>query len=364
MKLDRYPCPNVYQNLKTVGCLLLLATLAWAGGPPCAQAQTDTLKKAVPAEEEVEDYSAYGDDTSVKRFCTQKVQFLAPTKLISVGYEVQGAHRLSNVNERYRQIGLAHGLRLAFNAPVISRSSLIVNLGASYYETKLQFESVPTQAFSQSLEARGLRTAGLMLTVFKPLNEKSFLIGAVNADLNGNYGWNSLPGLGQLRYSALAVYGWKRNDRTMWGLGLSRTYRIGEVNYIPVLLLNKTFNDRWGVEALLPARGHVRRTFSAKSLAMFGYELEGNSYTLAVTQTAPLGPTVFDRELRRSELKVRFVYERSLYNFIWVSVQAGLRVNMNFNVSETERSPRGEYVLTNQLGNPFYFGFSLNLVSP
>jgi hypothetical protein len=350
--------------MKTICQLLVLAALAWAGGPLGAQAQTDTLKKTPPAEEEIEDYSAYGDDASVKRYCTQKVLFLAPTKLISVGYEVQGAHGLSSPIEIGQRIGLAHGLRLAFNAPVISRSSLIINLGASYYETRMEFETTPTQAFSQSLKARGLRTTGLMLTVFKPLNEKNFLIFAGNADLNGNYGWSDLPALAQLRYSALAVYGWKRNDRTMWGLGLSRTYRIGEVNYIPVLFLNKTFNDKWGVEALLPARGHLRRTFSAKSLAMFGYELEGNSYTLAVTQDAPLGPTVLDRELRRSELKVRFVYERSLHNFIWVSVQAGLRVNMNFNVSQTERSPRGEYLLTNQLGNPLYFGFSINLVSP
>lgn len=328
-------------------------------------AQTDSLKKQ---EEEIEDYSAYGDDASVKRYCTQKVQFLAPTKLISLGYEVQLPQQLSSKMPQTpaQNITLTHGLRLGFNTPIISRSNLIVNLGASYYESKMTFENpqTATNPFSQSLQQGGLRTAGAMLTIFKPLNEKNFIITAINADLNGNFGWDNIPSMNKLRYSALAVYGWKKSDKLMWGIGAARTYRLGEVNYVPVLLYNQTFNDKWGVEALLPARGHVRRSFSAKSLAMFGYELEGNSYFINTANDSPLARTLNESELRRSELKIRFTYERSLYNFIWVSLQAGLRVNMNFNVSDAENSPRKQYIMENSLSNPLYFGFSINLVSP
>jgi hypothetical protein len=328
-------------------------------------AQTDSLKKQ---EEEIEDYSSYGDDTSVKRYCTQKVQFLAPTKLISLGYEVQLPQELTTTMPQVpaQNITSSHGLRLGVNTPIISRSNLIVNLGASYYESRMTFENPQnvTNPFFKSLEQNGLRTAGAMLTIFKPLNEKNFIIAAVNADMNGNFGWSNIPSFNKVRYSALSVYGWKKSDKLMWGLGVARTYRLGEVNYIPVLLLNKTFNDKWGVEALLPARGHIRRSFSAKSLAMFGYELEGNSYLINTTNDSPLARNLHESELRRSELKIRFMYEKSLYNFIWISLQAGLRVNMNFNISDEESSPRKQYIMENRLTNPLYFGFSINLVSP
>jgi len=347
--------------MKHLSCFVALTFMAALGLPTFSWAQADSLKKALPTEE-VEDYSGYGDDANVRRFCTQKVQYLAPAKLISLGYEVQGPHELVGVRPQEGQpISLTHGLRLAFNAPVISRSSIIVNLGASYYESKMNFEDPEkTDPFGNALSSRGLRTGGLMLTVFKPLNEKNFIIAAANADLNGNFGWDNVPSLQKLTYSGLLVYGWKKSDKLMWGLGLSRTYRLGEANYVPVLLLNKTFNDKWGIEALLPARGHVRRSFSAKSLAMFGYELEGNSYLINTETNSALGRIQNDGTLRRSELKVRLMYERSLHNFIWFSVQAGLRINSNFQLVSNTTNQNWGY----GLGNPLYFGFSLNLVSP
>lgn len=331
-----------------------------------AHAQTDSLKKA---EENFDEYAEYSDDESVKRFCTQKVQRLSPTKLISVGYEWQMAQTLTSpallgLPAATGNIRASHGLRLGFNAPVISRSSIIVNFGMSYYESRFQFEDPVSHPLHSTLKERGLRTTGAMLTVFKPLNEKNFVIVAANADLNGAYKLSDIQPLNTLTYSVLGVYGWKKSDQLMWGLGWARTYRLGEANNtVPVLLYNRTFNDRWGVEALLPARLNVRRNFSASSLLMLGYELEGNSYRLRTSGLDALSSTG-DAVLRRSELKLRLTYEQQLAGFIWLSAQAGLRVNANFNVSPGESAKRGEYLLENTLTNPLFFGLSLNLVSP
>jgi hypothetical protein len=81
-----------------------------------------------------------------------------------------------------------------------------------------------------------------------------------------------------------------------------------------------------------------------------------------------------DLEIRRGEARVRFVYECSVKDFIWLSVQAGYRVNYRFDV---DRLVEGEeiyrafgllrddpYAQVNGLGNPLYFNVSLNLVSP
>ncbi|WP_250631604.1 DUF6268 family outer membrane beta-barrel protein [Rhodoflexus caldus] len=342
-----------------------------------SMAQTDTTK----VEDNFDEYGEYGDDESVKRYCTQKVQFLSPTKLISIGYELQLPQTIETTfkpflagipgtvpSEGNRSASfLSHGLRLGANFPVISRSSIIVNLGVNYYESRMQFENEATvnNAMHRALQEKGLRTTGLMATVFKPLNEKNFVIVAANADLNGNYNFSDLQPLNTTRYSVLGIYGWKKSDKLMWGLGWARTYRLGEVNNtVPLLMYNRTFNDRWGIEALLPARLNVRRNFSPTSLLLLGYELEGNSYHIRSRASDPFSQRINGAEIRRSELKVRLTYEQQISGFIWLSAQAGLRMNANFNVSATENAPRREYIVENTLTNPLFFAFSINLVSP
>ncbi|MFM8914618.1 MAG: DUF6268 family outer membrane beta-barrel protein [Flammeovirgaceae bacterium] len=322
----------------------------------------------------VEDYSMYGEAElagGAKRFCTSKVFDLSPNKLISVGYDFQGGYgmQLGAVGMDAAQTATNqnnYGLRLAANAPVISKTNLILNLGATYWENFYSISNSANHPLAQSLQAYGLRTMGINFTLFKPFNEVNFLIVNGSADLNGNYSFENFQSLSTTKISATAIYGWKKHDRLQYGFGLARTYRIGELNYLPVFLYNYTFPSRkWGVEALFPARANLRRTFNSRTLAFFGYELEGNSYLIRNRGNEFAG---FDNlELRRSELRLRLTFERSIKDFIWFSLQAGLRYNARFHVDSKEFF-RGfgdqPYLFENTINNALYVNFSVNLVSP
>lgn len=318
--------------------------------------QTDTTA--------IDEFAEYGDadDKKVKLFCSQKVNYLSPTRFISVGYEYQGAFDLESANITNPQkpvhsdVSNARGLRLAFNTPVISRSNFILSLGLTYWNTDFnKGTNSSTNELNTNLFENGIRTAGLNATIFKPLNQKNFLIFQGNADLNGTYrNFDEIDFGNQMTYSAAAIYGWKKSDNLMWGIGAARTYRLGELIYVPVLLYNKTFNPKWGIEVLLPSRAAVRRNFGTTSMLLLGYELEGNAYSL--------GNNLF---LRRGEVKPRITYEKQIKNFIWFSAQAGMRINARFNVFDTQNPVENELArYTNTLGNPFYLNFSINLVSP
>lgn len=366
----------------------LLLFLLFSGG---ISAQVDSLTiDSLPVEEE-EDYSLYDQldfaDGGAKRFCTSKVLDLSPAKLISVGFDFQGPFSLTTdsfpsnppytgFDDKKSRYNGAGGIRLAANIPVISRNNIIVQLGVNYgqinyYDKENNDLPLLENPVNQTLRANGLKTMGLNGTVFKPFNEKHFAIVQVSGDLNGDYGFSNIPGLQHTRISAAAIFGWKRHDRSMVGLGLSRTYRGGEELYIPVLLLNWTApNRKWGAEVLAPARAHLRRTLSSRSLLLFGYEMEGNSYYLS--NNVALQQENRSIELRRSELRIRAVYECSLKNFIWLSVQAGLRYNYAFDVDNTASDQyafRGlfgdqPYFMNNDLSHTFYTMISINLVSP
>lgn len=326
---------------------------------------------------EEEDFSQYDNltfaDKGAKNYCTSKIPGLVPQKLVSLGYDFQAgaAFTADTLGGRGLETieALAHGMRLSANIPVISNYKGVWQLGATYWETRYQRTDNGPAAenpFHQNLLNRTLRTLGLNTTVFKPFNEKRFLLVQASADLNGDYTFSDFQDLGTLRYSAAALYGFKPNDRLMWGLGLARTYRVGEVNLIPVVLYNWTSEDRkWGTEILFPARGHVRRNFNPRTILLGGWELEGNTYRLnGLAGTNNLT----EPELRRGEARLRLVLERQISGFVWLSAQAGWRYNWSFNVDEGEffRGFFGDqpYQMENVLGNPLYFNISVNLVSP
>lgn len=367
----------------------LFTTLALCGVVSFSMAQ-------VEGEEDEEDYSMYDNldfaDGEAKRFCSSKIKGLSPAKLISIGYDVQGAQTLTAGSfagpadafgqslvlspAETRNIEFSHGLRVAANIPVISRNNIIVQLGANHWSHAYEYSEPATTVLPvdlhQVLEQDGLQTTGINTTVFKPFNEKSFVIFQGSMDVNGNYSWSNFQSPRYATYSAALIWGQRPSDNKQWGVGLSRTYRAGELNYIPVFLFNWTSTGgKWGTELLLPARGHVRYTFNPRSMLFAGFELEGQSYRLNNNSNVDWYGTDFV-ELRRSELRFRLVYERSIYNFIWISAQAGYRVNYLFDLDQLDGGDeffRGffgdqPYFALNELSNTPYFNISINLVSP
>lgn len=362
-----------------VRTLLLLALLFPLG----LLAQPDTI----PASDE-EDYSQYDDlgfaDEKAKRFAHPKVLDLSPQRFVSVLWDAQGAYTMRSsprgswpeeadapVAEEARAT-YTGGLRVQANIPVVSRNSIVWQMQANYWDVRYRLSpTISTDSSAgllRTLGDRGLRTTGLGTTVFKPLGATTFLILQASADLSGDYFLDDPQGLEHLRYSGALMWGRRPHDRLQWGVGLSRTYRVGAINYIPVVMYNYTApNRKWGTEVLLPARAHYRRTFSPRSLLLAGYELEGQSYRIEGLST---GADSF--EVRRGELRLRAEYQRQIKGFVWLSVQAGYRHDWSFNADELPggneffRGFFGDqpFAMLNDLGGAPFAQVGVHLVSP
>ncbi len=341
-----------------------------------------------------EDFSQYENvgfaDDGAKRYCSPKIYDLSPQRLISVSWDQQlGYEAFSSRPGEYDKddsalfghkgnIDKTAGLRLFANIPIISKNELVWQMGLNFVNTNYDINSITPQGnepnaelnngMLSGLDARGLTSAGVHSTIFKPLGEKSFLLFQGSADLNGDYGFDDVPSLSKLRYSGAVIWGKRSNDRKQWGVGISRTYRVGEMNYIPVVMFNWTApNRKYGTEILFPARANFRLTINPRNLILIGYELEGASYHLA-----NLSNTNTNYELRRSELRAKVEYQRQIKGFVWFSAQAGWRNDYSFNVDRIEGDGdffRGffgnqKYSQLNSLTNPVYFNIGIHLVSP
>lgn len=362
--------------------LLLLSLLPLAA----AAQQRDTLPPAPAEEEDFSDYENLGfADEAAKRYCNPKILDLSPNRFVSLGWDWQLPYQAefspvgafadgeTPAPAETADFRSSQGLRLSANIPVISRNSFVWQMGANFwninYGGKVQSENPNAARLADRLLARGLRTAGINTTIFKPLGEKQFLLLQGAADLNGDYTLADFQSLKYLRYSGAVIWGKRPHDRLQWGVGLARTYRVGELNYLPVVLYNWTAPSRkWGTEILFPARAHVRRTFNARSLLLAGYELEGQSYRIN-----NLSDEDQSLEIRRGELRARLEYQRQLGGFIWMALQVGYRYNYSFNAdylpNDGQEFFRGffgdqRYAMLNTLTNALYVNLSVNLVSP
>ena len=340
------------------------------------------------------DWSLYDDlgfeDESIKRYANAKIEGLSPAKLISFGYDFQSPYTITpgdltlgdgtiiaGGEAEALQVNSTAGIRAGFNLPVVSQTNLVWQMGANYWNTSYNYAEAPTSAdnpLHQTLSEHGLRTSGVNTTIYKPLDEEQFILFQGSADMSGTYGSSLIPAQ-YLKYSAAVLWGKRPTEKKQWAVGVARTYRVGELNYIPVILYNKTSaNNKWGTEALFPARVHVRRTINPRNMVFLGYELQGQSFRMY--ENLP-GFDIRDEdlEIRRGEIRVRAIYEFSLKNFIWMSVQAGYRINYRYDVDRLVSGPDiyrafglfDGLQLTHSLialTNPFYVNVSVNLVSP
>jgi hypothetical protein len=345
-------------------------------------------------EEEEEDWSMYDelelvDETNVKRFAKPTIVGLSPTRFFSLSYDHQlpydmnlsaarfpasgnsgwGVNEDAPISETGR-VNFTGGIRFNSNIPIISKSNLVWQSGLNYWRFGYNIGNIEEQSGASGLTGilnnKGLNNLNWTNTFFVPISEENFFIFQGLLDMSGNYGFSLQP-FNTIRWSMAAVYAKRVSERKRWGLGFARTYRVGNLNYVPVVMYDVTSPDRkWGTEILFPARAHGRYNFNKNSLLLFGYELEGQTYRI---NEFSVGNNSY--EIRRGELRPRLELQKQLSGPFWMHFQAGYRIDWTFNADELEGSReffRGffgtqDYGMINSLSNTVYFNIGISFVT-
>lgn len=256
-------------------------------------------------------------------------------------------------------------------APLVNHPHLKLLLGLNYDREEFQFKDPNASNFYRNLEDKGLKVIGLQVAAIRPVDEVHWYIARVKGELNGDYtsGELSAP-KDYLKMSAEFIYGWKRSPNFAWGVGGQLGYTFGRQSIYPVILYNRTFNPRWGVEALFPARVTLRYNASPATLLFAGYTVDGYNYNIKLRQ--PLDNQLETLILRQTEIKPRLRLEREIYDFVWFGLEAGYRYNASFNALDENanqgfslfrRSPRPR-VIDNTVGGAPYASVEVFLVPP
>lgn len=295
-----------------------------------------------------------------KVYCLPIVSGQPVSKFISLQYEYQSGFDLSSkrqqqpVNNNFR-ISNARGIRFNANKNLIMKPKGYLNMGITYWNTAFKVENPGAYGFLPVIDEGSFHSLAVNGNFFRPLNQKNFILANFNIELNGNSrSYSNLTGENIFAGGAL-FFGWKKGFSRMSAIGVLRAYRLGRVIHVPALLYNRSFNKKWGMDMLLPARLHMRYQPNPNNMFLAGYELEGGQFRIN-----SLNNNLQNSFFQRGEVRPRISYERKLNKYCWLTASAGMRINARFDLAS--KYDGETYLYKNDLNPTPFFNVGFHVV--
>ncbi len=298
-------------------------------------------------------------------YCIPSIEGLSRPKGFVIKEEVVMNHQINSYSTQgipssgLGQIKAIRRRTIKFKAPLLNKDGLKVAMGFKYNVEDVFFDdqSRESLSFYQNLENKNLKQLGTSLYLIKPMRGNFYFLMRASASLNGDYGANNAPTKDYLKYSIAPMIGWKRTPYLSYAVGLGYSENFGKVSFFPLLSYNQTFNEHFGIESILPLSIKLRySTLNKKNFIYLSSEVKGTTYNVGFRD----GNTGY---LNNTELRLLITYEREIYDFVWVGIEAGTRSNLNFSLSDTP-DYRNSKVIRNSVNQSFFVGFSIFVVPP
>jgi hypothetical protein len=197
--------------------------------------------------------------------------------------------------------------------------------------------------------------------VVKPWRGKRYFLLRASGDLNGDYGMSQYSKKNFLQFSIAPLIGWKKNENVSYAFGIAYGYNFGRPVISPLISYNRSFNRNWGLETMLPTKVKVRYTLNDKTLFFASTELNGARYNIHLNDS--LLATKGNLYLQKSEIRYLLTFEREIHDWLWFSLEAGMRSNINFSLSDNT-GPARHAMIRNKLNHAMLVSFSFFAVAP
>ncbi|MTI28602.1 hypothetical protein [Fulvivirga kasyanovii] len=246
-------------------------------------------------------------------------------------------------------------------APIILKDGFKMAAGVKYFVEEFNFEQPDNldYPFYQNLENRSLRSIRGEIFMVKPTRTNKYYLLRLSAGLNGDYQSESFAKNDFFKFSISPLIGWKKNDYVSYAFGVAFSYGFGRRSIYPLVAYNRSFNNQWGIETILPAE--IKLRYSTLNLKNYFYakaELHGSNYSIRLDEAK--NDLVF---LDKSEVRFLLTWEREIHDWLWFGLEGGLRSNINFDLSD-DASISADVLVENRLNSAFVYNFSIFVVPP
>ncbi len=282
-------------------------------------------------------------DVSEKAYCTPGILNKSRSRGVDIAYNFFGGGiirtRENDITDRPGELEGLESIILKVKVPLINKPGLKMLLGYSYMPERYIFESLPvvkssllssfTPNFSDvvtDIDTRRLKHNAFNIYIMKPLNERHYLAIRGSAAFNGDYkGWVKFDQR-YAAYSATVAFGIKRNRDLEYGFGIGFNHNFRRTLALPFFLYNRNFNEKWGVEAVLPAFVNGRYNIDPKTIFLFGYQFNSSNYSIDIRNRYTDENQIY--HLGHSEILAGVSLERQIMPWVWANVKTGYQFNL------------------------------------
>lgn len=279
--------------------------------------------------------------------CRPGVNHKSPGKGVAINYTFNPDFRMrvpSGLAENStREVESNHRFGGKLKIPILNRDNVKFMLGFKYGMERYNFEDIDPEndlLFSH-LNSKTLRRSEAAAYLVLPINHQYYTSFRFSAGYQGDYEtFISLDDRFGV-YRAAGVFGVKKSDDLEYGLGILFSKNIRQTNVLPFGFLNYTMNDKWGIEAAIPANIKLRRNIAEGKIAMFGLEYSSQNYTLNLNNP---NPVVVNQEeslknlfhYRRASVQATAAYMKQLSSWTWAEFKVGYVFDLNSQARDFE----------------------------
>lgn len=219
-------------------------------------------------------------------------------------------------------------LNIKFRFPIINKESLKVIGGVFYRPEYYVFTKIGNDRpeLFDYLNKRAQKSTGVEATVLKSWDENKYTLFRTKTQFNGTYKGLVEFGSDQAIFSAGVLMGFKKGEDKEWGVGLNFNKSFRQTTLLPFFMYNKTFNNRWGIESLLPAMITLRHNISDENILLLGVRYGSRSSHLDIVYPSDAA-SIYD--LNHSEMKAAFTLEKLIHSWLWIDATAGFQFNFS-----------------------------------
>ena len=95
------------------------------------------------------------------------------------------------------------------------------------------------------------------------------------------------------------------------------------------MMYNRTFNDKWGLEMVLPVKIKGRYSFNSSNVLLFGTEFNSLDYSIDIVDYAGGGTNSMINHMRRAEINGSVEFMHQFSKWFWWSIKGGYVHHLN-----------------------------------
>jgi hypothetical protein len=266
-------------------------------------------------------------------FVKPGIRNTTPGKGLSIRYFVHPTYQLEtdeNGDEQKSSLDSKKRLDVKLKIPLWLRERTKFLIGFYHSFEQYDFDNINPEGspFLTAIDDRKLKRTRGTAYYLRSLNKNNYILLRFGASYNGAYDQFVNFDNRYAVYRFAAVVGIKKKVDREWGVGLLVTKNFQRILPLPIVIFNRTFNERWGIETAIPAKVKLRRNFSETSMLTMGYEYYSSAYSVDVYDKNGQTPTDYIFKSSAVKFSVKW-HQRALSSWTWASLEAGYALNFD-----------------------------------